>query len=441
VTETGWGSRAWLTPSVMGIGFVVLAAGFGKFGAAAALGDVAEQFGESGTGETVAEQAGLSGTALGVGLATIRIASLASLVLASLADRLGRRRVLLTGAAVGLTVVAAASLSPSYWLFVGLFALSRPFLSTADTVSSVAVAEQTGTADRAKGLALLAACYAVGAGLVAVIRGVGSDVLGFRGVFALALIPLLLLPAVARRIREPDRYRAIEGVADKPLPVLGAITAPFRRQLAVVMTVVFAVGVITGPANSFFFVYAENVLDVSTAATAVVVVMAAPVGLAGLLAGRWGCDHLGRRPTAALGLLAIAVTGIVTYSGGRTTAIAGYLAGVTVGAVFVPAVGALALEPFPTEVRAAVGGWTGAAGVLGAVVGLAAFGAVADAGDEFSRAALLVFAPAAAAAALLAFVPETRGRELEDRISPPRPEPGARGGGPGAGVPTSSSGP
>jgi hypothetical protein len=102
----------WLAPSVLGLGFVVMAAGFGKFGAAAALGDIADHFGEAGTGETVAEQAGLSGTALGVGLATIRSASLGSLVLAGLADRLGRRPILLGFGALGLLVTASASLSP-----------------------------------------------------------------------------------------------------------------------------------------------------------------------------------------------------------------------------------------------------------------------------------------------------------------------------------------
>ena len=54
-----------------------------------------------------------------------------------------------------------------------------------------------------------------------------------------------------------------------------------------------------------------------------------------------------------------------------------------------------------------------AAGVLGAVGGLVAFGAVADVGNRFATAAYLVFLPTAAAAALFWFVPETMGREPE----------------------------
>jgi hypothetical protein len=64
-----------------------------------ALADVARSFGKpSPTGTSVAAEVGLSSTILGVGLGTIRLAALGSLplaALAALADRVGRRRVML----------------------------------------------------------------------------------------------------------------------------------------------------------------------------------------------------------------------------------------------------------------------------------------------------------------------------------------------------------
>lgn len=407
--------HGWLTAPVIGVAFMVLAAGFGQFGAVAALGDVAEELGEvRENGETIAEQAGLSGTTLGIGLAIIRLASIFTLALAGLADRLGRRSLLLWCCGLGLLLTASASLSPTYWWFVVLFALSRPFLTTTDTVGGVVAAEQTGSVDRAKSLALMAAAFGVGAGLIAIVRGIGADALGFRGVFALALAPLLIIPFAARRIAEPDRYRLAEVAEQKPLPILGAIGAPYRRRLLVLVAVGFAVAVITGPANSFIFLYGENILGLTPAVLAVVVVAGGPAGLLGLLIGRWGSDQLGRRPTAALGLVLLASAGIVTYSGSTAAAIGGYLAAITVGSIFIPAISALTAELFPTDVRSAVAGWAVAAGVLGAVTGLACFGAIADIGHEFRMAATLVFVPAALVAGVLALVPETRGRELED---------------------------
>lgn len=404
----------WRNPPVLAVGLLVLAAGFGQFGAVAALGDVAESFGEVGSGDTIAERAGLSGTSLGVGLGIIRLASLLSLPLAGLADHIGRRRTLLVFCAAGLLFTAVAALSPSYWWFVALFAMSRPFLTATDTVGEVTAAEQTGAADRTKAIALVAAAYGVGAGLIALIRGAAAGTLGFRGVFAMALLPLVVVPFAARRVREPDRYRAAEAAGEKPLPVLGAVAPRFRRRLAVIVALVFAVAVITGPANSFVFVYAENVVGLSPASTAAMVAAGAPAGLAGLLLGRWAADAIGRRVTGAVAMVLIAAAGIVTYSGPAAAVVAGYLGAVAAGSLFAPPAGAIAAELFPTEVRAAVAGWAVAFGVLGAVVGLMGFGAIADAYEEFRGAAVALFVPSAAFALLFALLPETKDRELED---------------------------
>jgi MFS family permease len=403
----------WTRSPVLVIAVLVLAAGFAQFGAVAALGDVAEGFGEVEAGGTIAERAGLSGTKLGVGLAVIRMASIFCLPLAALADRVGRRLTLLVFCGLGLLLTASAALSPTYWWFVALFGLSRPFLTATTTLGGVAAAEQTASADRTKAVALVAAAYGAGAGLIAVSRGLADD-LGFRGVFGLALLPLLVLPFVASRLHEPDRYRAAAVAEEKPLPVLGAVGARFRSRLLVLVAVTFAVAVITGPANSFIFLYAENLLGFSTGATAAMVLVAAPVGLVGLLVGRWAADVIGRRATAGGAMALMAVAGITTYSGSTTAAVAGYLGAVAAGSMFAPAIGALAAELFPTSVRAAVAGWMVAAGVLGAVAGLMAFGMLADAYEAFGDAALWLFAPSVLVAAAFVLVPETKGRELED---------------------------
>ena len=61
----------------------------------AALGDVARGFGQADNGGTLVAQAGLSGTDLGIGLAIMRLASLGALPVIGLADRFGRRTLLL----------------------------------------------------------------------------------------------------------------------------------------------------------------------------------------------------------------------------------------------------------------------------------------------------------------------------------------------------------
>jgi MFS family permease len=174
------------------------------------------------------------------------------------------------------------------------------------------------------------------------------------------------------------------------------------------------VSVITGPANSFVFLYAQNVLHQPGVVTAAMVVGAGVAGLLGLLIGRWLADHLGRRPTGALAMVGLAGFGTLAYAGSGPALLVGYIMGVLAGSVFAPSAGSLLTELFPTSVRASVAGWWVAAGVLGAGVGLVVFGEVADVGNRFAVAAVLTFLPAALAAGLFWLVPETRGKEPEE---------------------------
>jgi len=408
------GLRRWTDRAVVGLALMALASGFGQFGAVAALGDVAAHFGRVVHGTSVADQAGLSVTELGVGLAVLRLASLGGLPLSGLADRYGRRRVLIVTCVGGLAFTVLAAASPGYWWFVVIFALGRPLLSATNAVAQVGAAEETGSSQRAKAIALVAAGYGVGSGLTAVLHGLAKSTLGFRGLFLLAAVPLAAVFVLQRWLVEPGRFAVAAAAATHPVPVLGAVEPPYRRRLVTVASLAFAVAVVTGPANSFVFVYAQNVLKMSGTAQALMVVVAAGFGLAGLVAGRWLADHLGRRPTAAGAMAAMVLTGVLSYSGSRPALLVGYELAILAASTFAPAAGALANELFPTAVRASVAGWNVAASVVGAVVGLVAFGLLAEAGNRFAVGAEVTFLPVLGAIALFALLPETRGREPED---------------------------
>ena len=132
----GWTDRA-----VVGVALAAFAAGVGQFGLVAALGDVARAFGRVAPGATIADQVGLSGTELGIGLAVIRLASLGSLPFIGLADRYGRRAMMLGTLALGLALTVVSAASPGYWWFVVIFACGRPMLSSTNALAQVAGAE------------------------------------------------------------------------------------------------------------------------------------------------------------------------------------------------------------------------------------------------------------------------------------------------------------
>jgi MFS family permease len=419
----------WSDVSILAVAWIAFASGIGQFGAVAALGDVAKTFGHIASGTTVADEAGLSGTALGLGLAVIRLASLGALPLAALADRVGRKVMLIAVSAVGLVITVLASASPGYWWFVVIFATGRPLLSAANSLCSVAASEETSSKDRATAMALVAAAYGVGAGVTAIVHSLASSTLGFRGICLLSVVPLATLPFVARRIEEPDRFTDLSGpyttslltknslYAGQPkrsIPMLAAIRPPYRRRLLLVCLLAFFLSVVTGPANSLVFIYAQNVLHVAGVVTAMMVVCAGVTGLLGLLVGRWSADRFGRRPTSAIAMMVLAVLSVEIYGGSKVGLFLGYVTAVLVAAIFAPAAGAFINELFPTDVRASVGGWNVAAGVVGAVVGLLVFGLIADIGNRFAIAAEITFLPAILVAFAFWLLPETKGREPED---------------------------
>jgi MFS family permease len=405
--------HGWTEPAVVAVALVAAAAGFGQFGLTSTLGNVADHFGHVMNGSSIADRAGLSGTRLGLGLATVRLASLGGLPLAGLADRVGRRRLMLVSCGLGLAVTVASAFSPSYWWFVIIFAIGRPFLSATTAVSQVEAAEQTASAHRASAVALVAAGYSVGAGLTAVIYFLTGSAIGYRGILLMAVVPMMALPLLGRRVTEPDRFIRAAASKEARLPVLGAVARPYRRRLLLVTSVAFGLAVITGPATSFVYIYAQNVKRIPGLAIAGMVVAAAVLGLGGLILGRFLADHVGRRPTAAGAIVCIGAASILCYSGSRVALVIGYLAGITAGGAFAPAGGAFANELFPTSVRASVAGWNVVGSVLGAVAGLVVFGAVADVGNRFTTASVVTFVPAMAFSALIYLLPETRGHEPE----------------------------
>lgn len=410
--------HGWRHPKIVAIALLGTVTGFAQFAPTASLSDVAVAFGADGAG--TAEQVGLTTTTVGLGLAVIRFASLGALPIASIADRLGRRSVLLWCVGVGLALTATASLSQSFWWFVAVVAISRPLFSATTAVGSVVVSEETRSVDRAKAVALAAGGYGIGTGLVSLVRVPLNDLLGvgFRGVFAIALLLLVAVPLLAPMLGEPDRFVALrarlgEGVRQPRLAALTSMPRQLRGRLLLLTAVTFTFNVVTGPHNTFLFFYGEGVLGISPATMAAIFIVSGVLGLGGLLLGRWICDRFGRRPAAIGCHLLMACAVVVAYSGSVTALVTGFWAGVLAQGAYGPAIGALSTEVFPTSIRATTQGFVAAAGVLGAVAGLVLFGLLNDVTGSFAVAAATVGLIAAATAVSYRWFPETVGLELE----------------------------
>lgn len=400
----------WLRPTIVGTAFLAVLSGAAAFGVTAVLGDVAVAFGEA-TDQEVAETVGMSTTTLGVGLAVIRLAGAGSLWGASLADRLGRRRTLIGSVVLGLLLTLVAAGMPSFWTFVVVIALARPALSTTNALSIVVAAEESRMVGRTWAIAFVGAGYALGSGLVSVLRGVFEG-MSFRLVLAVAALPVVLVPLLARRIEEPPATRR-QAAPDAPRIRLGGIPRDLLPLVLTLCVLAAAIALVTGPAFTYLFVYGENVLGASPGYMAALVLGAGVSGMIGLLLGRAAADRAGRRITAAAATLAVCGAAVVAYSGSLGYFSVGYLVAIAASAAFGPATGALVNEAVPARYRGTANGWAAAAGVVGAVAGLVLFGIVSDAVGGFGAAARILWLPILPVTLLYARLPETLGAVLE----------------------------
>ncbi|HUG84050.1 MAG TPA: MFS transporter [Euzebya sp.] len=409
----------WLHPAVVAAAVFSAYAGFSQFAATAALPDIAAGFGERtpGAQASLAQQVGLSGTTLGLGLGVIRLASIAALPMSRLADRHGRRRVMLFTTSLALLLTALAAGAPSFWLFVTILAVSRPLMSATNGVAGVIAAEEVRSRDRSKAIALITVGYGIGAGIPIILRGIagflGTEI-SFRTLFLLAAPLLLTVPLIGRVVREPDRATAVTRAPAAVVQRLGRVPHALRGRLLLLSTLTFFVGYLTGPVNTYLFVYAESVAGVAASTLLVVAPAAAAAGAAGLWVGVHLADRFGRIPTAMLTKFALAAVSILTYSAGAWGAVAGYVASLFIASSYAPAVGATTAEIFPTSMRATATGWLTLSSTIGAVLGLLVFGWVSELADSFAVAAVVVSVPVAISMVGYRFLPETKGKELEE---------------------------
>lgn len=392
----------WLAAPIVGAGFITLYAGAAQFGVTAVLGDVAVAF-DVVTSAEVEGSVGMSAGTLGLALAVIRFAGMGALFGSVIADRLGRRTVLLGASAIGLTITGVATFMPTFWAFVLLLALGRPLLTTTNAVVSVVASEEAATEDRTAAIAFMSAAYAVGSGLVSVLRSLG-DGFGYRTVLLGSAAMVFTLPLVGRLVRNSPAAERHAGDLDRPR--FGLVDRPYVRPLVVLCVLAALTNLVTGPALTWLFVFGEQVLGESPGEMAQLVLLAGPTGLAGLLAGRWAGDRIGRRTTAALGTAAAPLAAIWTYSGDEVALRVGYLTMIFALAFLGPPVGALLNEVMPTDTRATANGWVGATAVVGGVAGLIGFGMLIDAMPSYRAAAMWLFLPAAPLALGYFFVPD-----------------------------------
>ncbi|MDW3219618.1 MAG: MFS transporter [Acidimicrobiales bacterium] len=360
---------------------------------------------------------GVSDSAQGNALASVRIGVLMSLVLLGIADRRGRRGILIGTVAAGCVTAALGAVAPNIYLLAGSQTLTRGLATTASILLGVVAAEEVGARSRAYAIGMLVMTGGAGGFFAIMLLPVaGLADWTWRLLF---LVPLAFLPAcrsIARTLPESRRFLAAESSdEDEELRRQPDARRHFRSRLLLLGTAGFIHASFQAPAHQLLNDFLKDERGFSAGTISLFRMATSLPGILGIVIGGRLAEGFGRRRVGAVSILVGGAAMVATY---QTDGLGMWgLAVITIifSAAAVPALGVYGPELFPTQLRGRANAIITTVTVTGSALGLVIAGRLDDRYGGLGRGIALLGIGALVVAAMVAFLyPETARRELED---------------------------
>lgn len=363
------------------------------------------------TATFAADSFGASDAAVGIAGAVVRAGILVAIPFGVLADRWGRRRVIRIVAVAAPITCALGAAAPSFPLLVATQTLGRPLGLALDLLLGVVAAEEMPRNSRAYAVSVMAMASGLGSGIAVmalpladVSVGPGGDE-GWRLVYVVALVWVVVAGSIARRLPETGRFERPHVVAP-PLD---------RGRMALVGAALVLGNLFVAPASFFQNRYLNDVRGLSATGVAIFTLCTAtPAGI-GLVVGGKLADRRGRRRLVAVGL-PLATAGVLWsfWVGGWPMWLTAFVGGTLGGAVY-PALAVYRGELFPTGNRGRANALLTALALGGGAVGILMVGWLVDAGWSYGESlAVTAVGQLLVVVLVVSRFPETAHRELEE---------------------------
>lgn len=355
----------------------------------------------------------------------INIGTILSYLLVRKADHWGRRSVL-TITIAGYTLFSfLTGLMKGVLGFALCQLLARIFLIAEWAVAMVYAAEEFPAARRGLVIGVIQACASLGAVTCAgVVPLLLKTALGWRMVYFVGAVPLVLVALARRHLRETGRFLAQKqrGTA-APSAILGILRTSYARRLLIMAVVWNLAYVCISNALLFWKEFAVSERGFTDAQVGISIAVASLAAMPLIFFCGRMLDWVGRRVGAVLIILAASSGVYFAYSLHSPVALTAALVVAVFGtsAVF-PLLNAYTTELFPTELRGDAFAWANnLLGRLGNVFSPFAIGYAAAQFGWGPSLCVTTVGPLSALLLIWLLLPETRGRELEEtaRILPP----------------------
>jgi MFS transporter, putative metabolite:H+ symporter len=353
----------------------------------------------------------------GLMLGFINSGTILAFLLVRRADAWGRKRVL-SVTILGYTLCTLlTAVAPNVYAFAAFQMVARIFLLGEYALSMMMAAEEMPADRRGTVIGVITAMAILGsvlcAGLVPFLAK--ATPFGWRAVYAAGIVPLLIVAYARRNLRETVRF---EQQVEKPKeqPLLRIWSTPHRRRMLELGLIWFLTYLGTQNAVAFWKDFAVNERSLTAKQVSLSISLAAVLSLpivfsVGKLLDRWG-----RRKTAALVFTVTAVAIFFVYSlHGWLPLTFALMAGIVgVGSVL-PVLNSYTAELFPTAYRGDAFAWSNnILGRIGYTLAPAVVGAFAEVFGLGPTLRVTAIFPLLSLAFILFWLPETRGKELEE---------------------------
>jgi MFS family permease len=304
-------------------------------------------------------------------------------------------------------------------VFTGAQLLQRAAVIATATVAGIAAIEEAPEGARAFSAAMLA--LAGGFGFTfAVVAVPVADIApwAWRISFAVAAATVLVIPRIARHLRESTRYTRITRTDVERGRPREVFDRAYGRRFVLLAVAAFLLNVFAGPSSQLTNKYLDDVRHFSGADIALFrgVTTAVPGLVALLLVGPLAEVH-GRRRVMSIGLAIGIATQILVYLTGGPLLWIGNSASTVAGSAGGVALGTVEAEMFPTEARGTSNALLIIIGVAGSALGLLITGALSDSIGLGHALAWCGVGAFLAAVFILPRLPESARRLLDD-VSP-----------------------
>ncbi|MGA9723659.1 MAG: MFS transporter [Candidatus Binatus sp.] len=233
--------------------------------------------------------------------AWMAISAFGSLLLARLADRVGRRLVILTALVLAPLFCAGAALAPTANAFAACEIMVSALLGGSVSSAIVLLAEELPGKQRARGQAAAALASAIGGVLgYLIIPALLAWNYSWRWLLAPSVAGVLLVVPVAMMLPAQSKWSSARSSGTATRSHIYDIFHPIYRRRSIALLSCAALDTIAGTAvNGWLYFQAVSILGLSPVAASTLVVTGMGVGMIGFPLGAWTSERFGRVPTVA----------------------------------------------------------------------------------------------------------------------------------------------